>query len=204
MVRIKICGITRMEDAEAAVSAGVNALGFIFVPQSPRYILPEAAGKIVSALPPFISTVGVFAGESRERIGKTVSACGLSAIQLHGNETPEECSGFSRPVIKAFRMDDSFNEELVSGYNVSGFLLDTAVKGMFGGTGKTFDWKRAVPVKAFGPVILSGGLNPDNIAEAVSTVEPYGVDVSSGVEISPGVKDHEKIFKLMRNFRQTP
>jgi phosphoribosylanthranilate isomerase len=197
MVRVKICGITNRGDAHAAVDAGADALGFIFVRESPRYIEPHIAAGISAELAPFVSVVGVFADESREVVAGVRKMCCLNAVQLHGNESPEYCRDLSCAVIKAFRMADDFDLGTLEKYQVRGFLLDTAVEGKLGGTGLAFDWRRAVPAKKYGPVILAGGLNPENVAEAVKTVRPYGVDVSSGVEGAPGKKDHEKIRKLI-------
>lgn len=198
MVRIKICGITRREDAEAAILAGADALGFIFVRESPRYIEPDAAAEIIGGLPPFVSYVGVFVNEKREAADAIAARCGLGAVQLHGNESPEYCKSLTRPVIKAFRMTSDFDENVLQNYAVSGFLFDTAVVGKMGGTGETFDWNRVVPLKRFGPLILAGGLNPENVSRAVQMVEPYGVDVSSGIEHSPGKKNHERMIKFIR------
>ncbi len=202
MVRIKICGITRADDAQVAIDAGADALGFIFVRESPRYVTPEAAEKIIRTVPPFISRVGVFVNENPDTVMEIAERCGLDTLQLHGDETPEYCSNMKLTVIRAFRMSAGFTESLLTRFTVGAFLFDTAVKGKLGGTGETFDWKRAVPLKRYGPLILAGGLRPGNVAEAIRVVGPYGVDVSSGVEANPGIKDHKAIKEFIRICRE--
>ena len=192
--RIKICGITRVEDASAAVRLGADALGFIFVPASPRYIRPAAAAEIVKKLPPFVSKIGVFVNEAPNRVIEASRAAGVDVVQLHGDETPEYCAGFPMPVIKVFSVGADFDPSVMRRYDAAGYLLDTWDPKRRGGSGNTFDW--SIAAKACGmydTVILSGGLNPSNVREAVETVRPYAVDLNSGVEISPGVKDHDKI-----------
>jgi len=192
--RIKICGITRVEDAAAAVRLGADALGFIFVPASPRYIRPAAAAEIVKKLPPFVSKVGVFVNEDPNIAIEASRAAGVDVVQLHGDETPEYCAGFPMPVIKVFSVGADFDPSVMRRYAAAGYLLDTWDPKRRGGSGNTFDW--SIAAKACGmydTVILSGGLNPSNVREAVEAVHPYAVDLNSGVEISPGVKDHDKI-----------
>jgi len=192
MVRVKICGITNIEDALLAVELGADALGFVFAP-SPRKISPEAAREIIEALPPFVSRVGVFVNQVRDKVEKIAHLCNLDVLQLHGEESSSYCKAFELKVIKALRVKDSSVLDIISKYEVDAFLLDTFIGDKHGGTGKTFDWKIAGEAKSFGEVILSGGLTPENVNEAIVEVEPYGVDVSSGVEAYPGRKDPEKL-----------
>ncbi|MDP1809159.1 MAG: phosphoribosylanthranilate isomerase [Actinomycetota bacterium] len=197
MVKIKICGITNLEDALLAADYGADALGFIFYPPSRRGITAEKAGEIIAKLPPFIFRIGVFVDEKPEKIQETVNACRLDGIQLHGSETLEYCRLFRRRVIKSFRPENENSVKEIGDYHVDAFLLDSYHPELMGGTGATFDWELAVAAKMFGPpVILSGGLTPENVAEAIRLVEPYAVDVASGVEAFQGKKDAEK----MKNF----
>ena len=196
-MRVKICGITNLDDALCAVGNGADALGFNFYKKSPRYVAPGKAGEIIADLPPFVAPVGVFVNASEVHIDVVVKLAGLRAIQLHGDEPPEACLGHSVPVIRVLRVGQDFDAETMRSYLVDTFLLDTAKTGSYGGTGKTFDWSRAKEAKAFGRIILAGGLNPDNVAEAIDEVAPYAVDTSSGVEIEPGKKDHEKVRKFL-------
>ncbi|MBF0557750.1 MAG: phosphoribosylanthranilate isomerase [Nitrospirae bacterium] len=193
MVRIKICGITNMEDALAAVDYGADALGFVFYPGSPRYILPEKAREITCCLPPFITTIGVFANEAQQKIIDVMKVAGIDVLQLHGDESPEMCAAWHR-VIRALRVKDFTDlRPLEEWSKVSAFLLDTFSPGHFGGTGQIFNWDIAVEAKRFGKIILSGGLNPDNIERAIARVAPYAVDVSSGIEEKKGKKDLKKM-----------
>jgi phosphoribosylanthranilate isomerase len=194
LVKIKICGITNIDDAMAAVEFGADALGFVFFQGSPRYIAPEVAAGIIRKLPSFTMTIGVFVDEKPAQIEKTIAATGIDVIQLHGDEPPEMCA-FSRRVIKAIRVKSLASLDPLVHYQgkVSAFLLDTFSPGSFGGTGQKFNWDIATYAKQFGNTILSGGLTPDNVVDAVKQVEPYGVDVSSGVELSKGKKDHLKM-----------
>jgi len=202
MVKIKICGITNPEDAKMAVEYGADALGFIFYPPSPRSITPEKAGEIIDKLPPFVFRIGDFVDESPEKIQGILNTCRLDGIQLHGNESPEFCRHFRRRVIKSFQPQNDNQVKQISHYRVDAFLLDSYHPEMAGGTGTTFDWELAVAAKMFGPpVILSGGLNPDNVAEAVRLVKPYGIDVASGVEAFRGKKDPEKIKNFIEQAR---
>lgn len=194
MVRAKICGITNREDALCAVNCGADALGFIFYEKSPRYVAPEKAAEIICDLPPFVTPVGVFV--NAPHIDATVKLAGLRAIQLHGDEPPEACLGHEVPVIRTLRVGNEFDALALRSYPVHTFLLDTARAGSYGGTGETFDWAKAREAKNYGRIILSGGLNPDNVREAIEQVAPYAVDTSSGVEAEPGKKDHKKV----RNF----
>ncbi len=191
-VRVKICGITRVEDALVSVEAGADALGFVFYEGSPRYVSPETVREIISHLPPFVLTVGVFVNEHPSRIREVMELSGLDTVQLHGDEPQEACSFWLR-AIKAFRVRDFTDLEPLRKYRVSAYLLDTYSSELPGGTGLTFNWDIAVEAKKFGPVILSGGLTPENIERAVRWVQPYAVDVSSGVEQKKGIKDHDKL-----------
>jgi phosphoribosylanthranilate isomerase len=197
--RVKICGITNLDDARASVEAGASALGFVFFKGSPRHIAPEAAAEIISHLPPFIATVGVFVDETAENIRRVVELTRLGCVQLHGNETPEFCSSIPCKVVKAFRVKDADSLARLRDYDVPAFLLDSYVPGQLGGTGAKFNWDLALEAKRQGKaIILAGGLTPENVADAVAKVLPYGVDVSSGVEISPGHKDHAKVREFVR------
>jgi phosphoribosylanthranilate isomerase len=201
-MKVKICGITNREDALLAVDLGADALGFIFVSSSPRYIQPTIAGNIIKELPPFITTVGVFVDPSEEEISSVIQQSGITSVQLHGNESPQFCTKMQITVIKAFRVDKNFQVSGLSKYEVSSFLLDTYVEGSLGGTGKTFDWKTAIEAKKIGKIILAGGLHPENIVEAIQVVQPYAVDVNSGVEQAPGRKDREKLVRLFKNIQK--
>lgn len=194
MVKVKICGITNPDDAFAAVRFGVDALGFVFFPGSPRYIpFPDAAA-IIRELPPFVPAVGVFVNEHEQRIEEIIQQTGIDIIQLHGNESPEMCS-HSRRVIKAIRVKslESLDPLIHFQNKVSAFLLDTFTPDVFGGSGRIFNWDIAVEAKQFGKIILAGGLSHENIADAVQRVKPYAVDVSSGIEAEKGRKDHPKM-----------
>ncbi|UCD80938.1 MAG: phosphoribosylanthranilate isomerase [Desulfobacterales bacterium] len=198
-MKVKICGITDCEDALGAVKLGVDALGFIFAP-SPRRIAPEMARFIIKAIPPFIKTVGVFVNEEAAAIREHINYCGLDLVQLHGDETPDFCSKLIPHTIKAVRIKDESSLEMCSAYqeNVRALLLDTYAADKAGGTGKTFDWQLAFKIREVGiPVILSGGLDPSNIAAAIKTVRPYAVDVNSGVEERPGKKSFALMKELM-------
>jgi phosphoribosylanthranilate isomerase len=198
MVRVKICGITSPDDARVAVEAGADALGFVFYDKSPRNINPLLAAKIIAGLPPFVQTVGLFVNEETEKIAWTADFCGLDLVQLHGDEEPEECAELSRRVIKAFRIQNIQSIEPMQKYQVAGYLLDAWCPDCYGGTGKTFNWEMAAAAKQYGPIILAGGLTPDNVAEAIAQVHPYAVDVSSGVESAPGKKDADKVREFIR------
>jgi len=201
MVRVKICGITNIEDALAAVDYGADALGFIFFDKSPRYITTEKAKEIISWLPPFVTTVGVFVNEDPERIKEIMGRAGLNILQLHGEEPPDACKVWHR-VIKAFRVKDFTDLDPFEKYRASAFLLDTYTPESFGGTGQTFNWDIAVEAKRFGRIILSGGLNPDNVEKAIKWVNPYAVDVCSGIEKEKGRKDLVKMKVFIEKIRK--
>ncbi len=192
MVRVKICGIKRPEDAAAAVDAGADAIGLNFWRPGRRYIPPETARVIAGALPPFVARVGVFADEEADTIRRIADLCRLDALQLHGSESPEFCRQFDRPVLKGIKVRGPESIDGLARYHVAAYLLDTLRPGEMGGTGTAFDWSLAVRAKAAGPVILSGGLTPENVGEAIRAVAPYAVDVASGVETG-GEKDPAKI-----------
>jgi phosphoribosylanthranilate isomerase len=195
VVRVKICGIGDPAAGVAAAEAGADAIGLIFAP-SRRRVTVERAREIVAALPPFVAKVGVFVDETRERIVETVEAVGLDTVQLHGSESPGFARSFSLPVLKAIRVRDDSSLTALDDYAVAAFLLDAYDPEVLGGTGRTFDWSLAATAALRRRIILSGGLRPDNVLEALDRVRPYGVDVSSGVETS-GVKDHAKIREFV-------
>ena len=202
-MRIKICGITNLEDAAAAVKLGADALGFNFFPASPRFVAPDAARKIVDRLPPFVTAVGVFVNAADPAEPLFVARqSGVRVIQLHGDETPDFCARLRPwPLIKALRVGREVNLELAGRYPVSAILLDTQQDNVYGGTGRSFDWPLAAGLCAIMPVILAGGLRPDNVADAIRQAHPYAVDVCSGVERSPGRKDPDKIRAFMQEVR---
>ncbi|MBI4288395.1 MAG: phosphoribosylanthranilate isomerase [Chloroflexi bacterium] len=193
MVRIKICGMTNLEDALAATALGADALGFVFYAKSPRCVSPLRATAIASRLPPFIARVGVFVDEQLERVKEIVKECDLDYAQLHGSESPDFCRQLGNRVIKTLRVKDESVLRQLSMYKAPAFLLDTYKAEMPGGTGQTFNWDIAARAARSATVVLSGGLKPQNVAQAIAAVQPYAVDVSSGVEASPGKKDHEKL-----------
>ncbi|MFC5695096.1 phosphoribosylanthranilate isomerase [Pseudomonas sp. GCM10022186] len=201
-VRIKICGITRIEDALAAVAAGADAIGLVFYPGSPRAVTPAQAKAIVAALPPFVTSVGLFVDMPREELQQVLAEVPLDLLQFHGDETPEDCSGHGRPYIKALRVKpgDDIAAAIAAYPEAAGILLDTYVPGTPGGTGEAFDWD-LVPQDAAKPLVLAGGLTPENVADAVRRVRPYAVDVSGGVEAGKGIKDPAKIQAFIQRAR---
>lgn len=203
MLRIKICGITNLEDALIAVEHGADALGFVFYTESPRAIAPHRAKEIISNLPPFITTVGVFVDEDKMRLEQIARETGIDIIQLHGSESPEYCYNLNKKVIKAIRVKELTDLESLKHYRVSAFLLDTYSPDAIGGTGLIFNWEIAIEAKRFGNIILAGGLNTENIEDAVKMVQPYGVDVASGVEGNEkGKKDHKKLGLFIERARK--
>ncbi len=208
--RIKMCGITRKKDAIAGIEAGLDALGFIFYEKSPRNVTSDFVRKVVAKVPPFIDCVGVFVDRDREEVEEIVEYCGLSHAQLHGKEKPKYCERLERfaspcRVIKAFRVGKKSSGSEFTPYDgvVRGYLLDTYVKDNAGGTGKTFDWNIIQGLNLQRPVILAGGLTPENVVQAIKSAKPYGVDVNSGVETEPGIKDHSKLYDFVSKVRQT-
>lgn len=200
MIKVKICGITSLEDAQTAIEAGADALGFVFCSASPRTISPQQAAEIIRRLPPFVQTVGLFVDEELETVNAIADRCGLDIVQLHGDETPDYCQAVRRRVIKAFRVKDITILGSLEQYQISGYLLDAWSATALGGTGKTFNWEIAAEAVRTGrSIVLAGGLTPENVAESVKIVRPYAVDVSSGVESAPGFKDHHKLFEFVRN-----
>jgi phosphoribosylanthranilate isomerase len=220
MTRIKICGITNLDDARMAVGAGADALGFIFVENTPRFVTPEQVAPIVRWLPPFVTTVGVFWDHPSGHVKAVAEACRLRALQFHGDEPPEELAGYGLPVIKTIKIPPMSKIEGLPEYRLGGFmdalkyravaaalLLDTATRWSEGEARETIAWKRIAMAggrhDARMNIILSGGLNPDNVAEAIGIVRPYAVDVNSGVEARPGRKDPDKVRRFVQQVRVT-
>jgi len=202
--RVKMCGTTRLEDALGAARLGVDALGFIFYAKSPRCVSRETVAAILAQLPPFVDRVGVFVDAPLAEVVQTV-ASGLSCVQLHGNESPEYCRELRAllpccGLLKAFRVSSESSGALFAPYEtcVDAFLLDTYMQGAKGGTGEVFDWSIIDKLKLQRPVVLAGGLSPENVAQAVSEVEPYAVDINSGIELQPGVKDLRRLQTVMQ------
>ncbi|KJS27041.1 MAG: phosphoribosylanthranilate isomerase [Gammaproteobacteria bacterium] len=202
VVRSKICGITRVDDALTAAKAGADAIGLVFYAKSPRAVDVRQAREIVAALPPFVTTVGLFVNASRCEINEILDAVPLDMLQFHGDETPAQCEGFHRPWFKALRVGNGEDiEAQVARYaNASGILLDTFVAGVPGGTGERFDWS-LIPAALAKPLILAGGLTAENVQQAIAQVRPYAVDVSGGVEASKGVKDASKVMAFVGRVR---
>ena len=196
--RIKICGMTKNYEVEQAVVAGIDAIGFIFAKESSRYITPDDARVIIRKLPPFVDAVGVFVNEDPGVVGEITQYCGLTVLQLHGQESPEYCEMMPRRVVKAFQVGPELDAPFLAAYKdvVWGYLLDTYRKDMVGGTGEVFDWTVIEALDLQCPLILAGGLNEENVTSAINLVHPFCVDVNSGIETAPGRKDVEKIKKL--------
>lgn len=205
MVRVKICGLTNIDDALHAAQCGADALGFVFYKKSPRYIEPAAAREIIEKLPPFVVPVGLFVDEPAEAVLRTVIASRVRLLQFHGSETPEFCGSCGLPYYKAFRVrgEDTL-AELDAFKGATAFLLDAYSSKEAGGTGKTFDWGLARKAGKHGRIILAGGLTPDNVQEAIRQAAPYAVDVSSGVEASKGKKDGELVRKFIERAKGCP
>lgn len=198
-LRIKICGITSLEDALAAAEAGADALGFVFAP-SPRQVTPERAREIIRELPPFITTVGLVVNQDPRPILET---CALDVVQFHGDETPEQVAALEHRCYRAFRVRSEADLERLPRFRCSAYLLDAYVPGVAGGTGHRFPWELAERAKRYGrPVIVAGGLTPENVAQCVTTTRPYGVDVSSGVEAEPGKKDAARVRAFIEEARR--
>ncbi len=202
-MKVKVCGITSYEDAVMVLDQGVDALGFNFFPRSPRYVRPEDACSIIRRIPPFAVTVGLFVNVSDpDQVSSVARMAGVQVLQLHGDETPEYCRKLiDWPLIKALRIDSSGAPQNLEDYPVRGFLLDAKDDTLFGGTGRPFDWSLVRGIKRIRPIILAGGLRPDNVREAIRIVSPYGVDVCSGVESMPGKKDAGKLKEFMNEVR---
>ena len=204
MVKVKVCGITNLKDALKAIESGADAIGFVLYPKSKRYVKAKKVREITSQLPPFITKVGVFVNENPRNVLEILSYAHLDYAQLHGEETPKECEYIGKDrVIKAFRVKDKNIIDAIKNYynKVKAILLDTYSKKEYGGTGKTFNWEIAQRVKEEFPqlpLILSGGLSEENVLKAIESVKPFAVDVSSGVEKSPGIKDHQKLESFVK------
>lgn len=197
---VKICGITRLSDALHAVEHGAGALGFVFWPQSPRCISPERAARIIAALPPGVAAVGVFVNESVDGIRAVVAQTGISAIQLHGDEAPGYADALGWPVLRAITVDQA--EQAAAAWPPeTTFLMDAGDPVRRGGTGSIVDWEQAASVARGRRIVLAGGLTPDNVAGAIERVRPFGVDVSSGVEDAPGVKNSDKVARFLASAR---
>ncbi|HBG60391.1 MAG: hypothetical protein A2Y03_00400 [Omnitrophica WOR_2 bacterium GWF2_38_59] len=200
MVKVKVCGITNTEDALKAVYYGAYALGFIFYKKSPRYVSPSKARKIIEALPPFITPVGVFVDQKERAVIDVCRFTRINTVQFHGDETTVYCKRFKDlKIIKAFRVGAVFLPEEVKKYKVDAYLFDAYQKDAYGGTGEKFNWDLISKEKFDKPIILSGGLNPDNVKEAVGQVNPFAVDVSSGLETAPGIKNPRLIRSFFEN-----
>jgi phosphoribosylanthranilate isomerase len=193
MTRIKICGITNVADAVQAVDAGADALGFIFVENTPRFVTPEQAGQVIRRLPPFVTPVGVFWNHAPGHVKAVAETCGLAAIQFHGDETPDEVSGYRLPVIKTIKLGGREDLQRLGAYAVAAFLLDSPSRWSEGQARPPIPWTLAGEASRHGTIILSAGLTPANVAEAIAVARPWGVDVNSGVEASPGRKDPAKV-----------
>jgi len=201
-MRVKICGITSVEDAQHVCNAGADALGLVFYEKSPRNVTIEQAAAICESLPPFVGSVGLFLDAAEDFVDSVLATVSLDLLQFHGAETPEYCESFNRPYIKVVGMQDIKSEQeftsICDKYTAAkGFLVDSHATGKAGGTGKTFDWQN-VPKNYKKPIILAGGLNPENVADAMQQTDVYGIDLSSGVESQPGIKDPQKIKALMK------
>ena len=203
MTEIKICGITNIGDALCAAACGADAVGFIFHPESPRYIAPKRATEIIAALPRGIATVGVFVNRESEAVARTAADCGLDLIQLHGDESPEYCRRFPpERIVKAVSPRTPEDLRALDAYEVRAFLVDFREAGRYGGTGKRADWEFAVRLRESHPLILAGGLCIENIGEALAAVAPDAVDINSGIERAPGIKDHDRIRRIIEIIRR--
>jgi phosphoribosylanthranilate isomerase len=200
--KVKICGITNLIDAQETVAAGADMLGFVFYEKSPRHMTIPAVAEISKQLPPYVLRVGLFVNAPEEFVFQAIQACGLNLLQFHGDESPEYCSQFGMMTIKAFRICDEESLLTLPKYTTDAYLLDAFVPGALGGTGQRFNWDLAVAAQRFGkPIFLAGGLTADNVGEAVEKVHPFAVDVSSGVEQSPGKKDPAKVRAFIAKVR---
>jgi phosphoribosylanthranilate isomerase len=202
-VKIKICGITNLKDAETAVRLGADALGFVLAPGSPRSIRSADAAAIISGLPALVTRVGVYVNPTQEEVRSALGEGMLDLVQLHGEETPEFCAAFPGRVLKAIHVKSTASIEEMKRYTVRGFVLDRYEENKAGGTGKPFDWLLGREAKRYGWIVLAGGLTPENVNDAIRTVRPHGIDVSSGVESAPGKKDPDKIRRFIENARES-
>lgn len=198
---LKVCGITRLVDAERAATLGATVLGFVFWPRSPRYVTPDRAAAIIATLPPGITAVGVFVDEPVDAIQKIVERTGIGAVQLHGDESPAHAGALAMPLIRAVAVDEAAAASAAWPQPTT-LLVDAIDAARRGGTGQTVDWQRAAVVARNRQIVLAGGLDADNVAEAIRTVQPFGVDVASGVEESPGIKDHGKMARFLASARR--
>ena len=204
MTKVKICGITNIHDALHVADCGADALGFIYYPKSPRYVAPEVARKIIEELPPGITKVGVFVNHDAGEIRELMEFCGLDMVQLHGDESPAYCRQFpALTLIKALSLRVAHDLVKLRDYPVKAVLIDAYDPGLYGGTGKKADWELAIKVKETHLLILSGGLNVNNVRQAIEAVLPLAVDINSGVEASPGKKDPEMVRRIIEIVRQT-
>ncbi|MCX8073244.1 MAG: phosphoribosylanthranilate isomerase [Candidatus Binatia bacterium] len=199
MVVVKICGVTRPEDAMAAAEAGADWIGLNFYPRSPRFVTKDRACEILAAVPSHVQVVGVFVGATRDEVEETAASLELDLLQFHGDEPPDYCTGWRWPVIKAIRLRTREDWERARSYPVDFLLIDAHVPGQFGGTGETADWMEIARLPVEQPLILAGGLRAENVAQAVRVVRPFAVDVASGVESSPGVKDADALRRFVQN-----
>jgi phosphoribosylanthranilate isomerase len=197
MIRVKICGIKNLTEALAAIKAGADVLGFVFA-ESKRKVTADLVRDIIAAIPPFVSTTGVFVNEQADTVKAIVERSGLGYLQFQGEESPDYCAGFKQPVIKGFAVKDQDSLAQLKAYRVAAYLLDSHVPGQRGGTGRAFNWNLLRDFRSDRPLILAGGLNPGNVAAAVEAVQPYAVDVSSGVEDASGQKDFQKMLDFVR------
>ena len=200
--RIKICGITNVEDGVAAAEAGADMIGLMFYERSPRHISFATAAEVSRALSPFIVKVGVFVNPDEDTVMRAINDCGVTLLQFHGEETPGFCTQFGAMSMKAFRIKDAASLEALPNYPTDAWLLDAYSPDAHGGTGAKFNWELAIEAKNLGrPIFLAGGLTPENVGDAVQTVQPFGVDVSSGVESAPGKKNHAKVRAFIQAVR---
>lgn len=201
MTKIKVCGIKSLKDALSAAEYGADALGFVFYGKSPRYIEPADAAAIIKKLPPFVTPVALFVNAHEDSVMAVLDETGIEVLQFHGDETPDYVSSFSQRTIKALRIKDEKSLSYIHNYDVNAILADAYSPDAYGGTGQTFNWKLLSSLQSSERIILAGGLGPENVAEAIRKVRPYAVDVSSGVEASPGVKDHDKLRRFIEEVR---
>ena len=200
-MKIKVCGITNVDDARLCVECGVDALGFIFVERTPRYVTPDAAARIIATLPPFVTPVGVFWDHAPGHVKAVAEQCGLGALQFHGDESPEDLQEYRLPVIKTLKVADAADLARMAAYRVAAFLLDSPSRWSEGEARPPIPWDVAADAARRHPVLLSAGLTPDNVADAARRVRPYGVDVNSGVEARPGRKDEARVRRFVGEVR---